>query len=66
MIYTADTIEKRISFKDQESYKRIIETVESVFGIDNNVRIMVNGENVPLLECRRKAGTITSRKSNVK
>lgn len=67
MIYTVDTTEKRISFKDSESFKRIVETIEMIFGNDDNVRIMVAGENISLLECRRKAGTISNpRQSNVK
>ena len=63
MIYTVDTDEKRISFKDREPFKLIVETIEMVFGEDNYVRVMVGGENISLSECRRKAGTIKT-KSN--
>ena len=67
MIYTVDTIGKTIWFKVPVTFKAIIETVESVFGSDNSVRVFKGGEEVSLLDCRIMAGTIKNpRQSNVK
>ena len=66
MIYIVDTGQKTINFKAPAPFKSVVETIESVFGSDNAVRVFMYGSEYSLSDCRRMAGTISVKIPNEK